>query len=178
MNYVDSLNRFAQMVDEHIEVALPKNATAKQRTARTQRFKELFQTVAPSRYQFTETVVELRADLQAATATDTSVTADVGINTGPFAVAINASYTKRNAYDYRASAFIRTVLNAIPANEDILDKLLARGSKAPNINLPDRKNVGLEALGEALGGIDLAEPEAEPKPDPEAKPETVTEPDE
>src|SRR4030095_4636089 len=94
-----------------------------------------FKAMAPSRYQFTETVVEVRADLQMSNASDTSVEASVGIKTPVYAVAVNASYTRRSAYDYQAAALIRTQLNANPANPDLLDKLLDPGSV--NAQLPD-----------------------------------------
>ncbi len=97
-------------------------------TGKADQFLNLFKAMAPSRYQFTETVVEVRADLQMSNASESSVEAKVGITTPVFAVAVNASYTKRSAYDYQAAAVIRTQLNAIPANPDLLDKLLDAGS--------------------------------------------------
>lgn len=104
-------------------------------TGKADQFLNLFKAMAPSRYQFTETVVEVRADLQMTNAKETSVEGKVGITTPVFAVAVNASYTKRSAYDYQAAALIRTQLNAIPANPDLLDKLLDPGTVSAQ--LPD-----------------------------------------
>jgi hypothetical protein len=104
-------------------------------TGKADQFLNLFKAMAPSRYQFTETVVEVRADLQMTNASEVSVEGKVGITTPVFAVAVNASYTKRSAYDYQAAAVIRTQLNAIPANPDLLDKLLDAGSVS--VNMPD-----------------------------------------
>jgi hypothetical protein len=124
-NYMKDLAAFASVV-----LPLLHDGTGK-----ADQFLNLFKAMAPSRYQFTETVVEVRADLQMSNATETSVSGSVGIKTPVFAVTINAAYTKRSAYDYQAAALIRTQLNAIPANPDLLDKLLDPGSV--NAQLPD-----------------------------------------
>jgi hypothetical protein len=117
-NYMQDLAAFADIV-----LPLLQDGTGK-----ADQFLALFRAIAPSRYQFTETVVEVRADLQMTNATETSIEGSVGIKTPVYAIAINASYTKRSAYDYQAAALIRTQLNAIPSNPDLLDKLLDPGS--------------------------------------------------
>jgi hypothetical protein len=99
-------------------------------------FLALFRAMAPSRYQFTETVVEVRADLQMSSMSETSVGVNVGIKAAVFAVAVNASYTKRNAYDSTASAVIRTTLHAVPAEPGMLDKLLPRAGDPPKATGP------------------------------------------
>ena len=115
-NYMEDLAAFA-----HIILPLLQDGTGK-----ADQFLSLFRAMAPSRYQFTETVVEVRADLQMTQASEFEL--GVGITTPVYAIAINASYTKRSAYDYQAAALIRTQLNAIPSNPDLLDKLLDPGS--------------------------------------------------
>lgn len=104
-------------------------------TGKAEQYLALFKAIAPSRYQFTETVVEVRADLQMTTMTQTEIGGEAGIKTPLFAATINASYTKRSAYDYRAAALIRTQLNAIPSTPDVLDKLLDPG--AVGATMPD-----------------------------------------
>ena len=140
-NYIDSLAAFSRIVAK----------TVKASKLKVDDYKTLFETVAPSRYQFSETVVEVRADLQMASAKSLSVDASVGINAGVFAVALNASYTKRNSYDYRAAALIRTVLNAIPADANQLQTLLTRGGDDAKVELP--ANAGIEAMGESANKL-------------------------
>ena len=141
-NYIDSLAAFSRIVAKTVKAS---------KKLKVDDYKTLFETVAPSRYQFSETVVEVRADLQMASAKSLSVDASVGINAGVFAVAVNASYTKRNSYDYRAAALIRTVLNAIPADANQPQTLLARGGNDASVKLP--ANAGIEAMGESANKL-------------------------
>jgi len=113
-------------------------------TGKADQFISLFRAIAPSRYQFTETVIEVRADLQMTNAEEGTIAGSVGIKTPVFAVAVNASYTKRSAYDFRASALIRTQLNAIPSNPDLLDKLLDPGSVGTTMSDAQRYKVFAE----------------------------------
>ena len=142
-NYINSLAAFSRIVARTVK--------ASGDLITVEDYQTLFETVAPSRYQFSETVVEVRADLQMASRKSVAVDASVGINAGVFAVAVNASYTKRNSYDYRAAALIRTVLNAIPADSKQLKTLLDRGGKDPKVELP--ANAGIEALGESANKL-------------------------
>ena len=141
-NYIDSLAAFSRIVAKTVKAS---------KKLKVDDYKTLFETMAPSRYQFSETVVEVRADLQMVSAKSLSVDASVGINAGVFAVALNASYTKRNSYDYRAAALIRTVLNAIPADANQLQTLLARGGNDASVKLP--ANAGIEAMGESANKL-------------------------
>lgn len=124
-NYLKELKEFTNII-----LPLLQDGSGK-----ADQYLTLFKAIAPSRYQFTETVVEVRADLQMTTMTQTELGGDIGINTPVFAVAINAAYTKRSAYDYQAAALVRTQLNAIPSTPDILDKLLDPG--AIGAEMPD-----------------------------------------
>ena len=117
-NYLKELRDFTDIV-----LPLLQDGTGK-----ADQYLALFKAIAPSRYQFTETVVEVRADLQMTTMSQTEIGGQIGIKTPVFAVAVNASYTKRSAYDFRAAALVRTQLNAIPSTPDVLDKLLDPGS--------------------------------------------------
>lgn len=100
--------------------------------ARTQ----LLLSLAPSRYQFTETVVEVRADLQMTSASEFGAAASLGYSTPVLAAAVNASYVRRSAYDYRASALIRAVLHAIPADPNVMNTLLEAARSAGTAELP------------------------------------------
>jgi hypothetical protein len=119
----------------------------------------LFKAMGPTRYQFTETVVEIRADMQLTTGSQFTV----GVS-APFAVAVNASYTRRTASDYRASALIRTVLHAVSADPGVMQTLL-NAAATVKTELPEKE--GQKALQEAFAG--LAQTFSGDKP-PEAKP--------
>jgi hypothetical protein len=97
----------------------------------------LFRAMAPSRYQFTETSAEVHADLQLASSNELQVGGEIGLKAAVFAVAVNASYTRKNAYNYEAAATIRTVIHAVPADPGVMEKLVARAASAPSNQLPE-----------------------------------------
>jgi hypothetical protein len=125
-NYIENLAAFTNAVRK----TFGKDLTVGQ-------YLDLFKAMAPSRYQFTETDIEVRADLQTAKASELNVGVQAGIKTGVFSVAVNASFMKRSATDYQAAAVIRTVLNAIPADPNVLDKLLKNAGPPPTAALED-----------------------------------------
>jgi hypothetical protein len=90
----------------------------------------------------------VRADLQLSSVSQTDLGAQVGIKTEVFAATVNFAYLKRTASDYQAAAVVRTVLNAIPAEPGLLDKLLERGGDPPTAEL--RGESQLKSLGEAF----------------------------
>jgi len=126
-DYIQSLTQFSRIVYGAVGKAKEK----------PEEFLTLFKAVAPSRYQFTETVLEVRADLQMSTFSELGISGSLGIKAAMFAVSVNASYTRRSAYDYRASALIRATLHAIPAEPGLLDKLLPRAGDPKHAELPD-----------------------------------------
>lgn len=129
-DYMENLAEFIRLVNSlQGSGSTPMAATADQ-------FLSLFRAMAPSRYQFTETVVEVRADLQMSSMSEFSGGVDFGLKAAIFAIAINASYTKRTAYDTTASAVIRSTLNAVPAEPGMLDKLLPRAGDPPRAATP------------------------------------------
>jgi hypothetical protein len=108
-------------------------------------FTALFKAIGPSRYQFTTTSIEVRADLQ------TSVGQQFGAGiTVPMAVAINASYARRTASDVRASAVIRSVLHAVSADPATMQALLSAAKDAPTTELPKDLSPAQQAIQEAL----------------------------
>lgn len=107
--------------------------------------------LAPSRYQFTETTVEVRADLQMTSARQIGVSANLGYRTPVLAAAVNASYVKRSGYDYRASAFIRSVLHAVPADPAVMQTLLEAARTAGGGELPAGSRYA--ELASALGDL-------------------------
>jgi len=111
-------------------------------------FLELFRAIAPSHYQFTETAVEVRADLRVATASELTLGANLGIKSGVFSVSVNFSMLKRSASDYQAAADLRCVINAIPADHTMLNDLLARAGTP--INASFKADSAFKAVQEAL----------------------------
>lgn len=142
--YVESLTEVMKVAAPMIEAGDPAAAGT---------FETLLKALAPSRYQFSETVVEVRADLQMTTASETKVGGSLGF-TAPFAVTINASYAKMSAYDHRAAALIRSTLHAMPANEALLGTLLTAARTSGSTELPDssRYTPLLEALKDLSSG--------------------------
>ena len=111
-------------------------------------FLDLFKAIAPSHYQFTETTVEVRADLRVASESELKLGASLGINKGIFSAAVNFSYLKRSASDYQAAAALRSVLNAIPADHGLLSDLLARAGTPITANF--KADASFKAMLEAL----------------------------
>lgn len=150
-NYIESLAAFTKII-----AGLGKDKEA---------YLSLFKAIAPSRYQFTETSIEVRADLQTASSSELGIGAKVGITTAVFAVNVNFSYVKRSASDYQAAAVIRSVLHAIPADPGVLEKLLSQIGPPPSATLLDPR---YKALQEALG--ELKPLPVTPTPNPSSPP--------
>jgi hypothetical protein len=137
-DYVESLTAMAGIFSDLMKTDASKVSD----------FAAFFKAMGPSRYQFTETAVEVHADLQMTTMSQTQIGAKVGFN-APVAVSVNAAYTRRNAYDSRAAATIRTVLNAIPSESSLMAQLLERGGSPPTAVLPDATRY--KSLWDAFG---------------------------
>ena len=96
----------------------------------------LFKAMAPSRQQFTETTAEVHADLQLASASEINVGGEFGLKAAIFAVAVNASYARRNAYNYQAAATIKTIIHSVSADPGVMEKLVTRCASAPGVETP------------------------------------------
>lgn len=127
-DYVRNLKEYLQMV-----ASLPLPASGGTTPAE---WTALLQATAPSRHQFIETTVEVRADLQMSTLSELGLSGQLGARAGLFAVTLNASYTRRNAYDHRAAATIRSVIHAVPPSPGLMERLLAATTPAPGTQLP------------------------------------------
>ncbi len=105
-------------------------------------FKDLLVAMAPSRYQFSQTTLDVRLDL--AQSMDLSATAGLGGGFG--GVTINAAFTIGYAYDYQAAAQCRTVINAIPADQTVFKPLLDNATKLQEkvLQVPNRAEVDTE----------------------------------
>jgi hypothetical protein len=118
--YLDSLERLAKIAGELKGSGVDLGAAG---------FAGLFKDMGPSRYQFTETVVDVRADLRMSTGSEFQIGGSLGLKTPMFAVTVNASYLKRTAADFQASALIHCVINAIPSDSNLMQKLLDAAPK-------------------------------------------------
>lgn len=98
-------------------------------------FDHVVKTMAPSRYQFSETTLSVRMDL--AQSMQTGASATLGASVG--AVAVNAAYTQGFAYDYRAAAEVKTVINAVHFDPNVMQTLLDNAGKLGSkvVELPD-----------------------------------------
>ena len=103
--------------------------------------RSLLESLAPSRYQFTETTLEFSADL----AEHLSVGAEVGASVGVPAVTVNASLSVGFARDYSAAARVKTVLHAYQ-NAELAKNLLSRAKELDQskLDLPKRTGVDKE----------------------------------
>jgi hypothetical protein len=97
-------------------------------------FKALLESLAPSRYQFTETTLEFSADLAEHLSVATQVGTSVGASVGVAAVAVNASVSAGYARDYRAAARITTVMHAYQSAE-LVKELVSRAATIQDTKL-------------------------------------------
>ena len=150
-NYIESLAAFSKIILESLN--------SEDQKVSADQYMALYKSIAPSRYQFTETVVEVRADLQMTQGSEVQVSGEVGIETPLFAATVNASYARRSAYDYQAAALIRTTLNAVPADPGVMDTLLKRGGEPSKAEFPSADRY--KALKESLDFLPKPAPPAE-----------------
>ena len=100
---------------------------------------ELLTKLAPSRYQFTETTLNVKLDL----AQSLQIGGTVGLGFGVGAISLSAAFTIGYSYDYRAAAECRTVIHAYPADQAVFTALLGRADKLSDkaLELPPRSQV-------------------------------------
>lgn len=163
LDYMDNLERLMAMTRS---LLAPRDAndqavelTDDQRNVMVKLVTEL----APSRYQFSETTLNVKMDLGQAM--------DVGGGgsfSGTFgAVAVNASMTVGFGYDYRAAAEVKTVLHAIPASKEVMTELLTRAETLSDkvLTLPEGAAIDQELVNKShdilgkLVGQEVSKPE-------------------
>jgi len=96
---------------------------------------------APTRYQYTETVLDFSADL----AETKQFATQAGVSVSFKAIAVNASMTLGYGHDYRASARITTSIHAYQ-DPNMADQFLARAKDISDNNqkLPDPTDIDKE----------------------------------
>src|SRR4026207_1576055 len=93
--------------------------------ATAQVIQELLTKLAPSRYQFTETTLNVKLDL----AQSLQIGGTVGLGFGVGAITLSAAFSIAYSFDYRAAAECRTVIHAYPADQAVFTALLGRADK-------------------------------------------------
>ena len=108
---------------------------------------DMIKALAPSRYQYTETTLSVRLDL----AQTKSVDLAAGLGVGYGGIAVNASLAVGYRYDYRAAAECKTIINAIPADPQMLQVLIERADKLSqkSLELPPRTEVDQRIIDQA-----------------------------
>src|SRR6185312_5441060 len=86
--------------------------------------KDMLFTLMPAKYQFSETTLDVKLDL--AQSMQGSASGGLGLTYG--AVSLSAAFTVGFSYDYRAAAECKTVINAVPADQNAFNALLARAA--------------------------------------------------
>ncbi len=168
LDYVRSLERLAVLAQSLLKnVPVGDTEADKDRNMAMAGFlKEMLLALAPSRYQFTETTLNVKLDL----AQTLDVAVQGGVSAGIGAVAVNASFAVGFGYDYRAAAECKTVINAFPMDRTAMSTLLERAKELSNtkLELPPRSDVST-AVEKAAGDVftklfNVAPPAIETKP--------------
>lgn len=126
----------------------------------------ILKSLAPSRYQFTESTLEFSADL--AESMDLGVS--LGLGAGFSGFTINASMAIGYGYDYRSAARVTSVLHAIPSDTEFGETLLqsAAAIRDGKIELGSGSGVDdaiweeLDKLRQITGGSEMGDPPKKP----------------
>ncbi|MCP4328170.1 MAG: hypothetical protein GY791_07015 [Alphaproteobacteria bacterium] len=116
-DYLENLKQLMKVVGDTLGT---ENGTDEQRAALV----ALVKSLAPSRYQYTETTLDFSADI----AETLQVGGQVGLGASFKVISVNASMTLGYGYDYRAAARITTTIHALPdpgLSEKLLDQSAA-----------------------------------------------------
>ena len=108
---------------------------------------DLLKTLAPPRYQFTETTLSVKLDL--AQTMNTAVSGGFGVGYG--CLALNAAMTVGYGYDYRAAAEVKTVIHAESADKTTFKALLDQAGKFSDkaLELPEGAAVDQDIVAKA-----------------------------
>lgn len=100
--------------------------------------KSLIESLAPSRYQFTETTLDFSADLSERL----DVGAEIGAGAGFGAIMVTAALSVGYGYDYRAAARVTSRLHAIASSQALTKTMLDRVDKidANKLQLPAKRD--------------------------------------
>jgi hypothetical protein len=148
-NYLDGIERLlalAKMMLAPVKAAGGALTQAEQDSLAVNQatIHDMLAAYAPSRYQFTETTLDVKLDL----AQSINAGGSIGLGIGMGAVSLNASFTIGYAFDYRAAAECRTVIHAIPASQTVFNALLDRAAKLSDkaLTLPDKPDAANQKI--------------------------------
>lgn len=154
--YVNSL---AALADTAAKLAGQNGAAA---GADGDALRTLLLSLAPPRYQFTETELVVKLDL----AQSTDVSGQAGLGFGFSGVVVNSAFAHGYSTDYRAAAECRTQIHAIPPgdNQKLFEALLERAKTldANCVKLPDRSALDASILAAATDLVKKLAPAAPP----------------
>jgi len=147
LDYLNNIERLLALIKSLLD-AKDETGAAVDLGEHEEFVKTMLMQLAPSRYQFTETTLDVTMDL----AQTLDVGASAGFSAGIGAIALNASVTVGFGYDYRAAAHVKSVLHAIPADQAAFKSLLSRAKEldAQTLALPPGAAVDSEIVSSAV----------------------------
>lgn len=137
-NFVDNIIALSRLIKSTVGTA--DNTTPDEVM---QLMSELLKSIAPSRYQFTETSFDLKIDLSESSRSATAGSGSIDLK----AIALSAAMSRAYGYDYQAAARVSCVIHARPVGEAISSTLLER---AQSLNTSVAPNVGASPTSLAL----------------------------
>lgn len=176
LDYLNNLERILALIKVMLgeqklaadgETSEPMSEDDKAKLANFQDFiKSMISQLAPPRYQYTETTLNVKLDL----AQTTDIGGSVGLGAGFGAITVNAAFSLAYGFDYRAAAECRTVIHAHSADQTAFQALLNRakelGEKA--IELPPAADVDDKVIDQSRQlfekMLDLQAPKTTKKP--------------
>lgn len=151
-DYVDNVGKLMNLIKNFVGADAFSGVNDEEKKAEAKKLmSDLLLKLGPSKYQFTKTTLQFRADLSESV--DFAGSGGVGFGMG--AVAVSASAAIGFARDYRAAAEITTVLDAIPMEEGdaVLTKLLDSAGSLTVVPLPTGSPEVDQALHDSLGRV-------------------------
>jgi hypothetical protein len=143
-DYVENVKKLVVLIHDSIG---GKDAGAKEKA---EALRSLLESLAPSRYQFTEATIDFSADL----AETLDMTAAGAVGFGTQAIMVNAAFSLGYGYDYRAAARITAKLHAIASDPGMTKSLLKRAEDIhkEEITMPKLAQIEQE-LWDSVGEI-------------------------
>lgn len=154
LDYVNSLNSLAVLAASLSgqKAGQPQDPDAAAKAAEVVR--SLLLSIAPPRYQFTETELAVKLDL----AQSVDIAAQAGLGFGFSGVVVNASFALGYSSDYRAAAHCKTTIHAVlPGdNQAMFTALLERAKAldASTLTLPQNSTLDPAILAASTTLVD------------------------
>ena len=158
-DYVENVKKFVVLIQKYLG---GEDAGAKEKA---EALRSLLESLAPSRYQFTEATIDFSADL----AETFDMTAAGAVGFGTQAITVNAAFSLGYGYDYRAAARITANLHAIASDPGMTKSLLKRADDIhkEKITMPKLTQIEQElwdSVGEIYSALTNKDKEKEATP--------------